>query len=402
MRVAYVTMQFPAPSETFAAVEVRALRARGVEVDVYGLRRPHPRHAAMLRERGLDPVRIKHLSVSRALRGLLDGMLAPHRVLYLIILVLRHVRPTSERLKSLALLPIVLRIDAEARQGRYDMVHLFWGHYPALVGTLLQRFGPSPPVSIFLGAYDLHRAYGPSALVARRASHVWTHAAVNARDIEALGVACERVRVVYRGVDLPAIDALSLRADGRVTGRVVTAGRLIASKGTERALRAFALLRERVPGATLTVFGDGPEQPALEAAAKALGVDGAVRFAGHVAHGAVIAALAEAEAFVLLSSKPDERLPNVVKEAMACGVVCVVSRTPGIDELVEHGRSGFVVDAHDVGSAADALATVLAGGPGIEEVRKRARTHIEARFAASASAATLASAWSKSAAGRTA
>ena len=395
-----MTMQFPAPSETFAAVEVRALHERGIEVDVYGLRPEHPRHSAMMRERRVEHVRTRHMTILRVMRGLLDGILAPRRLLFLLTHILLRVHSTRERLKSLVLVPIVLRIDAEVRRGRYDVVHLFWGHYPALVGAVLQHCAPCPPVSLFLGAYDLHRNYGPSALVAGTAAHVWTHAAVNLRAIEALGIERERVRVVYRGVDLSSIDEVRRRSGCRTPGHIVTAGRLIASKGTERVLRAFALLCERAPHAKLTVLGDGPDRLALEGIATKLCLSGTVRFAGHVSHDDVIASLAGAEAFVLLSSKPDERLPNAVKEAMACGVVCVVSRTPGIEELIEHGRSGFVVDVGDTVATAEALATVLAGGPQIDEIREQARRHVEQRFAASASAMMLGDAWATSVAER--
>ena len=389
-------MQFPYLAETFAGVEVLALRELGVDVDVYGLRPEHPHHATMVRERRLQQVSIKHQTAARTLRGLLDAMLAPRRSFFLLTLVLRHVRHVRERLKSLALLPIVMRIDAELREGDYDVVHLFWGHYPALVGAVLQRFHPHLPVSLFLGAYDLRTMYGPSAVVGQASAHVWTHAAVNLSAIEGLGIPRERVHVVYRGVDLATIDSVRGRSTGRVPGRVVTAGRLIATKGALRVLRAFAVLRERQPEVTLTVLGDGPERSALEATAYELGVASSVRFAGHVAHDEVIETLAGAEAFVLLSH--DERLPNAVKEAMACGVVCVVSRTPGIDELVEHEWSGFIVDGDDAVAVADSVAMVLAGGDRIAEVKVRARRHVEQRFAASASAATLASAWAASAA----
>lgn len=388
-----MTMQFPAPSETFAAVEIRAVRALGVEVDVYGLRPEHPRHTEMVRERDLNGVKIEHASAVRVLRGLVDGVMAPTRAWSLLILVLQRVRGFRETLKSLALLPLVLRIDAELRSGRYDGVHLFWGHYPALVGALLQRRGPAVPVSLFLGAYDLSRGYGPSADVAKRAALVWTHAAVNTPALEAIGVAAHDIRVVYRGVDLERIDAVRSRMGSRVAARVVAAGRLIPSKGLDRVLRAFARVRAAHPSSTLVVLGDGPERAALEATAGALGLLNAVRFAGHVAHDDVITALCEADAFVLLSSKPDERLPNVVKEAMACGAVCVVSHTPGIDELVEHERTGYVVDASDEEGAAAHLERVLTGGPDIDGVRARARGHVEACFAASSSAATLVAGW---------
>ena len=48
--------------------------------------------------------------------------------------------------------------------------------------------------------------------------------------------------------------------------------------------------------------------------------------------------------FLFLSSKAGERLPNVVKEAMLSGCICIVSNTPGIDELIEDGKTGFIIE----------------------------------------------------------
>ena len=54
--------------------------------------------------------------------------------------------------------------------------------------------------------------------------------------------------------------------------------------------------------------------------------------------------MAESDIFLFLSSKAGERLPNVVKEAMLSGCICIVSNTPGIDELIEDGKTGFIID----------------------------------------------------------
>jgi glycosyltransferase involved in cell wall biosynthesis len=50
-----------------------------------------------------------------------------------------------------------------------------------------------------------------------------------------------------------------------------------------------------------------------------------------------------------------EGIPNVLKEAMACGLPVVSSRISGIPELVEDGRSGLLVKPGDTAALADAL-----------------------------------------------
>ena len=77
MRVAYVTMQFPAPTETFACSDVEALRGLGVEVHFFTLRPPHARHEELVQERDLAGVPIKALTVRRALAGLGHGIRRP-------------------------------------------------------------------------------------------------------------------------------------------------------------------------------------------------------------------------------------------------------------------------------------------------------------------------------------
>ena len=61
--------------------------------------------------------------------------------------------------------------------------------------------------------------------------------------------------------------------------------------------------------------------------------------------------MAESRYFIFLSNKKSERLPNVLKEAMQCGCVCISSKTKGIEELIQHGVNGFTIsnyNPHDV------------------------------------------------------
>src|SRR5690606_30651258 len=128
-------------------------------------------------------------------------------------------------------------------------------------------------------------------------------------------------------------------------------------KGVDDAIRVFANARASAPYAVLRVLGEGPELERLRALADELDVGDAVEFLGHVTHGQVLHELGCAEALLHLSHT--ERLPNVVKEAMATGCVPITTRTEGIDELVTHRETGFIVDHGDLQGAGEILIGVL-------------------------------------------
>ena len=96
------------------------------------------------------------------------------------------------------------------------------------------------------------------------------------------------IQVVYNGIDPgrrpTAIHRQVARELLRLPDRVFvtgTVGRLDPVKNLPLLLQAHATLLGHHPDARLVIVGDGPERPALEAAARALGVDHAVVFAGY-------------------------------------------------------------------------------------------------------------------------
>ena len=107
---------------------------------------------------------------------------------------------------------------------------------------------------------------------------------------------------------LEARRALGVAVDERL---VVIVGRLLAAKGTARALGAARL----VPGARVVVVGDGPERARLEREFPE------ARFTGQVARERALAWLAAADA--LLSASEHEGAPSVVREARALGTKVV-------------------------------------------------------------------------------
>lgn len=83
-----------------------------------------------------------------------------------------------------------------------------------------------------------------------------------------------------------------------------------------------------------------------------------------------------ADVLVLPSLK--EGLPNVVLEAMACGLPCVAARASGSRELIQEGRTGFTYQHGDVDGLVRALRQCL--GPEGRGMGKEARRHVETRY----------------------
>jgi glycosyltransferase involved in cell wall biosynthesis len=391
LRVLIVTMAFPAPSEAFAGVEVRALRSLGVNVSVRALRPAHRMAAELLTDWKLDSLDLIHGGAAGLARGVLAALRHPIvSVVTVAWLVRNSWRQPAQLLSSLLLLPSCIGIYEECRRRAPDVIHLFWGHYPAVVGYLALRWLPRTHVSVSLGAYDMLMRFGPSIDVARRAHSLSTQAACNADTLASLGIPTQSLRVLKRGVDLESIPA---DCQKRPDAPIVTIARLEENKGVDDVLRAFAAIYDRHPRVTLEIIGEGPCRRTLEQLAASLGVDDRVRFHGALGHSAVIELLRKAGVMMLMSRNPSERLPNAVKEAMACRCLCVVTRTPGIDELSPSPAVLRIVGRGDWRAASRHLDEILGQQTRHDAERDLAREFIFARLDARAVARERVAIW---------
>ena len=165
---------------------------------------------------------------------------------------------------------------------------------------------------------------------------------------------------------------------------LIYAGRLLEHKRLDLLLRAVQLLArgesgEDAPGPLLTVFGEGPDRPRLEALAGELGIAGRVVFRGHVKSSEEVwRELGRARLAVQPSAR--EGFGLFPLEAMAAGLPVVYCGSPesAVGELVRDGVEGVAVAAEPRALAA-ALAALLA--PAGEAERRRLGRQAEARAA---------------------
>ena len=183
------------------------------------------------------------------------------------------------------------------------------------------------------------------------------------------GVRCP-VEVIPTGLDLdhfaaqpdPALRAaLDLPSDEPV---LLYLGRLAKEKNIAELIGALPQIDRGV----LLIVGDGPERPALEAQAQALGVAHRVRFAGMAAPAEVPRYYALADAFVSASTSEAQGLTYI--EALAAGLPLLCRDDPCVRTLITPGQDGWV---YRTGAELMALANALPWGPAAAPLRQKAR-----------------------------
>ncbi len=122
---------------------------------------------------------------------------------------------------------------------------------------------------------------------------------------------------------------------------IAFAGRIEAVKGLDLLIEAFVFFVRRMKTPTyLIICGEGTEKPKLEKMAAQLGLDEKVLFPGLLNHYGLSEYFQCADVFAMSSFY--EGLPNVMLEAMACGLPVVSTDVGGIPTSVIEGRTGYL------------------------------------------------------------
>jgi glycosyltransferase involved in cell wall biosynthesis len=141
------------------------------------------------------------------------------------------------------------------------------------------------------------------------------------------------------------------------------AGRLTAQKALPLLLEAVA----RADGVTLVIAGEGPEQAAVEAGVRRLGLADRVRLLGPLSRDGVLELFHAADATVLSSGW--ENFPHSVVESLAVGTPVLATAVGGVAEVVRDGANGLLVRTGDPAALAGAIRRFADD----EELRQRLR-----------------------------
>lgn len=363
--VAVILKGYPRLSETFIAQEILALQRKGLDLRIVSLRHPtdgsiHPVHREISAPLMYLPEYLHHEPL-RVLWGYaqasrLSGY-ARAKALWL-----RDLRrdPTPNRVRRFGQACVL----AAELPDSVSQLYAHFLHTPASVARYAAVMR-GLPWSCSAHAKDIWTT--PAWEIGEKlASADWTVTCTRSGydRLTALAPDPAKVGLVYHGLDLdrfPPPDHTREPRDGTNENDpvlILSVGRAVEKKGYGDLLAALATLPSEVAWRFRHIGGGGIYRK-LKAEAVRLGISERIDWLGAQPQERVLAELRKADLFVLPSKigKDGDRdgLPNVLMEAASQSLAVVATRVSGIPELIEHGKSGILVEPGDRQALANAI-----------------------------------------------
>jgi glycosyltransferase involved in cell wall biosynthesis len=179
----------------------------------------------------------------------------------------------------------------------------------------------------------------------------------------------------YEKVSQDTVDSVKRRygLDGKTV--FLYAGQMIERKGVDVALAAFSRVADGRPNITFLLLGEGPCRASLMDSVVS-GIRGRVHFAGHVPQAELAAHFSASDVFVFPSRHDGWGM--VVSEACAAGLPVVATyQTGAAHDLVEHERSGFLIQRDDVEGLVQAMMFFVDHPEAVARFGRRSRQLVE-------------------------
>lgn len=205
--------------------------------------------------------------------------------------------------------------------------------------------------------------------------------------IQRMHVTPERVAIIPNAVDEQLLDLTSTplpswSREGRVNIGVV--GRPAPGKNQELLVRAMSLLSKRHHDVCAHIIGSPGSTTneryieLLERIVDELGLQNSVQFVPYEADKCVLYAGID----ILVSTSKREGFGRTIIEAMAAGKPVVALRAGGPECLIEHDRTGILIDSNDPAALASALERIISDPPFASTMSKRAQAEAVSRYTA--------------------
>jgi glycosyltransferase involved in cell wall biosynthesis len=371
-RIAYYFWRFPLLSETFIQREFIALRGQaGLVIRAISDERPPAGHLNdELKVLAADTVYVSPLSRWRLLACAGQSCLRrpPGLVaMFRRIRRTRYLRDKNLRFDLRIFLQAIYLADLLQREG-FEHVHAPWSDLHAFIAALAAaRAGIS--FSCQARAHDLHRMSAAWAMEEKfsAAAFIVTNTKYNIPFVRQYLPENNwgKVHQIYNGVPLSRFVPAGSNTRPPEPIRLLAVGRLVEQKGFHFLLDALAMLRDRGVSFQCNIVG-GPELPQYQeyfddllAKHSALQLENCVTFALERPFAAVLSMYSDFDLFVLPcvieSDGSRDIIPNAVLEAMAMGLPVVSTAVTGVPELVDHGKTGLLVEPGDAVGLCDAL-----------------------------------------------
>jgi len=359
-RIAYLFSRYPVVSQTFADSEMLELESLGYELDIVSLNPPidafrHERYDDFAAEVFYPPPS----SVLNAWKqrfvesGEWQRILGP--------MIERHDREYGLDYKAATRARNAVYFAELMKSRGVDQIHVHFANRATHTALFIKQWA-GIPFSFTAHAQDFMVDLGNDDLLREMCAEANFVVAVSDHSRDLLRETCPdsaaKIDRVYNGIR-PADFPLAADIKSQRPLRIVTIGRLIEFKGFHHLIAACARLRDRGVPFELSIIGEGPWREQLEAQAAELDIAESIEFAGVQSGDSVKELLADSDVFALAcivdAKGASDILPTVIMEAMACALPVVSTHLVGVPEMVDHGKTGLLVEPGDEDALAGAL-----------------------------------------------
>jgi glycosyltransferase involved in cell wall biosynthesis len=385
--VAYVLKGFPRLSEMFIASEIYRLEQAGLPLRLYVIKpADEEKHHEVVDRIKAKPEYLPFASsvsgtpgprwLKQNLPPFLPGLvrvflrrrIGTGRAMLSAAAQAIRARHSFWSLPSMVYLKEFLQATALADRllGAKDVRHLHahFCHSAATVTWLASKI-TGLPFSFTAHAKDIYcETLNPAGLLRRKmeaAVFVVTCTEANQQHLQQ--ISDTRVHCIYHGLNADLCRLLAEQTERPKRNghlRVLSVGRLVPKKGFDVLIDACVTLRDQaVPFKTIIIGEQGEHESEIRQRIAHHRLDGHVQLLGPVTQRELFAEYRRSSVFCLpcrvLENGDRDGIPNVLMEAMACGLPIISTTVSGIPEIVSHGVNGLLVPPDDALSLAEAL-----------------------------------------------
>ena len=271
---------------------------------------------------------------------------------------LRSILRTARQLKSK---PVDILVLLTAIPNIWGRLIGRWVRVPVIIATIRGEGGPFRQHEQWLWRLADH--------------HLCNSEALKALMVQRYGIPESRVSVIANGIDCHRFHPPPAGVGTVAEPTVLCVARMVPDKDLLTLLSAFEIVVSRRPDARLQLVGDGPLRREILTAGGRLPHG---RFQWLPGRNDILPLYHQASLFALSSLK--EGFPNVVLEAMACGLPVVATRVGGLEEAVEHGRTGLLARPRDPEALAGLMLELLNDDKRRAACGQAGRRRVEERF----------------------
>ena len=263
------------------------------------------------------------------------------------------------RIAGIAHLIVACHWARGLRREQVSLIHSQWIHSCGTIG-MYGAWLLGVPFSFTGHAVDLFKYRVALEDKIRRADFIICISTFHREFFKQNSARDEQLHIAYCGIDPRLFSPRPQHSKRQGPFRILSSGRLVEKKGFEYLIDTCKLLADRGEEFECVIAGSGPLERDLRARIDAVGLSDRVKMTGQPLKQEKIPEFMHSGDIYCLpcvwaKDNDVDGLPQMLMEAMACGLPVISTRLVGIPDLVIDGKTGLLVEPRNAEQLAEAI-----------------------------------------------